>query len=427
MAHMEHGVEGNSGRMSRNLDPEMYPMHGYHGGRPQDYNVSVLPGHNREPRYGEETVTNNVSMMPRAHLMPHPQERATYGDNEYRHQGDYSNVVEGLGYPAKKYGVPRMTSSQSTVNDVITSQQEANSGQVTPSGQWMTPTTASGPNTNDVDLLWQSKGWLIFKRVLSIAFMITDIVLAWEQVNEMDIIGLYELYYIKKTITSCPQAQPVIVTYKVLMSFCTIFTIAQIINVIGETVYDATEGQHGVQFIHGFNEVVIKTFLKDIPQLLLMFIAVFFKCTCTISVHRWFLFTAVTMVPMFSNCVRQVTCKQEVKDMCKCDCSNIKCSGTEEETGCACPYLCCYLPIRTKLFKSCVPDPSKTKPTPSSGRADNLWSPTSTEMASPLNHPHGFWLSLPQRAQSVQSFLPLLQILSTFSVSTRLHSRLQNT
>ncbi|KAK3586280.1 hypothetical protein CHS0354_009231 [Potamilus streckersoni] len=264
MTDMDHIAYRNADRMVHGEEPEMYTSHGYHGHTHQGNTASILQARNWIQHYGLHTMTDSQLNMSDEGLGFYQQERAMHRGHEYRPQGDNGNVFKGHKY-VSRYGVPPMANNQSNISHVITSQPAAYPD------QWVIQTTAShATNSYDEATQSQSKDWILFKRTVSIVFIVIDIVMAWVQISEMDKtvkdVVVSKIY----TESSCPKSQPVIVTYIVVMSVSTLFTIAQIVNIIGETVYDLTEGKHGFQFIHGFNEIVVKTIIKDIPQLLLI-------------------------------------------------------------------------------------------------------------------------------------------------------------
>ncbi|KAL3861864.1 hypothetical protein ACJMK2_007891 [Sinanodonta woodiana] len=208
-----------------------------------------------------------------------------------------------------------------------------------------------------------SNSFLIFKRVMSISLILADMSMAWVQLIEMnkasgDVVFKGELMNI-----SCKSSFPIILSYIVLMCLDSIFTIIEIINIVGETIYDVKGEQNGFQFMHGFIEINIKMTLKDIPQFLLIFLYIYWGCECILSSDRWVKLSFMFLLAILASYIRKVTCKQEAIPCCggtcayPCCCCCSCCNGKfcPDELGCEFPCCFCYCPLCTKKFRTCVP------------------------------------------------------------------------
>ncbi|KAK3601105.1 hypothetical protein CHS0354_024826 [Potamilus streckersoni] len=332
---------------------EMNPMQEYHKHISEGNDPNDFQGVNNAPNY-------DVSPMPDARQVSYPQElpmHPMHGYYGYIPQGNDPNIYQNQ-ISAPYYGAYPMPSNQPNMPPVITNQPYGYSGPIAPPGQWILQTPAGAPTTPpNKDIKPQTKPMIIFKRIISVVFMLVDIIMAWIQLSELDEAGGNIVFSKKRLDISCPKSESTVSVYIVALCFSTLYTIVQIINVIGETIYEVTGKERGYRIVHGFNEVVLKLSIKNIPQFRLMIIATSNSCVCTDSSERWPKLIGSYLVARLSSCIRTATCKQEVKK-CECECECCCCRSEKccpDEYGYMC-YLC-YFPICSKKFTPCMPVP----------------------------------------------------------------------
>ncbi|KAK3601104.1 hypothetical protein CHS0354_024824 [Potamilus streckersoni] len=343
-------VECNTDAMHYPPRAEIHPMHEYHNYSSQ--------GNDPSDFQGVSPIPNTNSRMPDEGHLSHPQEfpmHPIHGYHGYIPEGNDPNIYQNK-ISAPHYGAYPMPSNQPNMPPVITNQPYAYSGPIYPPGQGILQTPAGAPTTApNKDIKPQTKPIIIVKRIFSVVVMLMDIILAWIQLSELNEGGGNIVFGKKRSEISCPKTQVTVFVYIVHLCFSTLCTIVQIINVIGETIYEVTGKKRGYRIVHGFNEVVTKVSVKDIPQFLLMIIAVSNGCVCTNSSKRWPKLIGSYIVARLSSGIRTSTCKQEIKK-CECECECCCCCGKSccpDEYGYTC-YLC-YFPICSKKFTPCMP------------------------------------------------------------------------